>query len=107
MRYLVALLMLAPFMILARPAGPALADHACGHFEGPEVTAAEIESAALQGCAIDALGVTVINDLSLAGVTFPQSVDFSVSKAQHISTALPSLGASTWVFRNSKVPLAS
>ena len=79
MRYLVALLMLAPFMILARPAGPALADHACGHFEGPEVTAAEIESAALQGCAIDALGVTVINDLSLAGVTFPQSVDFSVS----------------------------
>lgn len=80
MRYLVALLLLAPLMILAQPASPALADDQCGHFlEGTEVLAAEIEDAAAQGCAINASWITIVDDLTLAGLVFPQTVDFRSS----------------------------
>ena len=80
MRYLVALILLTPLMMLARPVGPAQADHECGHFlEGSTVRAGAIESAALQGCAIQASRVAVSGDLSLAETIFPRSVDFSGS----------------------------
>ena len=69
MRYLLALLLLTPLLILAQPNGPALADDQCGHFlEGTEVLAEDIVSAARQRCAINAPGVTVVDDLSLGGV---------------------------------------
>ena len=80
MRYLVALLLLTPLLLLAQPGGEALATHECGHFlEGSTVRAGAIASAIEQGCNVTAANVTVIDNLLLPPTALPPLVDFSNS----------------------------